>query len=187
MAAADARSSRAVQVIDNMPRDGLKLRDRHRSAGSNGLHRQQTEHPSSGRNLDVSASSVKYTDELCQPDGNLNDRASLKASYGGLEVGNDVRETCAEGQTSTSKEGTEFAPVYSRWHEVKESALLASAWRKNAEEVVIQTTGCRAKRTPSINCKRARYPPQWDYFRVRREGSRQHASNVNRLSFRVER
>ncbi|CAM9645671.1 unnamed protein product [Ectocarpus sp. 12 AP-2014] len=152
-----------------MPRGGLMLRGRHRSAGSNGLHRQQTERPSSGRNPEVIAPSAKDADGLCQPDDNLKDRAALRVSHGGLEVGNDVRETCAEGQTSMSRERTEIGPVYSRWHEIKESSLLANAWREKAEEVVIQTTGCGAKVTSSTNCKRACYPPQWDHFRDRRQ------------------
>ncbi|CAM9789840.1 unnamed protein product [Ectocarpus sp. 8 AP-2014] len=151
-----------------MPRGGLMLRDRHSSAGSSGLHRQQTERPSSGRNHELNASSAKDADGLCQPDDNLKDRASLRVAHGGLEVGNDVRATCADCQTSISKEGTKAGPVYSRWHEIKESSLLANAWREKAEEVVKQTTGCGAKGTPSINCKRACYPPQWDHFRDQR-------------------
>ncbi|CAM9122676.1 unnamed protein product [Ectocarpus sp. 4 AP-2014] len=151
-----------------MPRGGLMLRDRQRRAGSNGLHRQQTERPCSGRNPEVYASSATDADELCQSDDNLKDRAALRVSRGGLEVGNDVRETCAEGQMSMSREGTEIDPAYSRWHEIKESSLLADAWREKAEEITIQTTGCGAKGTPSTNCKRACYPPQWDHFRDRR-------------------
>lgn len=158
-----------------MPRDGIKLRDRHRSAGLNDLHSQQTEHPSSRRNLEFSTSAVKYTDELCQLDKNLNDRAALGTSHGGLEGEKDTCTTCVEGQTSKSR----LAPVYSPWHEVKESSLLAKAWREKAQEVLRRTRGCGAKATRSTNCKRAGYPPQWDYFRVRREGSSYRRSNVH--------
>ncbi|CAM9595155.1 unnamed protein product [Ectocarpus fasciculatus] len=148
-----------------MPRDGIKLRDRHRSAGLNDLHSQQTEHPSSRRNLEFSTSPVKYNDELCQLDKNLNDRAALGTFHGGLEVEKGTCTTCVEGQTSKSKKVTGLAPVYSPWHEVKESSLLAKAWREKAQEVLRRTRGCGAKATRSTNCKRAGYPPQWDDFR----------------------